>query len=671
MAKKKGLEVAFLLLLILFLSPLNTFAVKEYTWDGSESDDWDDDDNWDTELGQDLFIAAQVYIIPTVGGNDNPVIRNAPDNRIDYIDLAGGQLTIDNTTFSLSNDVAIYNGADFIVTNGASVTTSEDLHVYDAGSTVTVSGGSLTISGNLYLGLQHPNRGDNTNGTPTFTISGGAVTVAGAIVFDDAEGDTPLLEITSGSLIANGGVRSDGAAVNINYSGGTFDINGDLEMDGSGDTFTMSNSVNLTVSGNWTNSGTLTQTNNNTITFDGSSQQSITNTGGETFTNWTINNANGVLLNDPVTITNQITLTSGIITAATTNDMLTINSGVSFTGGASRYVDGPIRKVGNTTFTFPTGDGGVYQPITISAPSSATDHFTAQYFALDPDGSYNIANRESGIERISGAEYWILDRTNGGSSVSVTIGWTGNSDVGQDPGDTDDLLVVRWNGSTWVNEGGTVGSNSITAGPIASFSPFTLGSSSGENPLPVELISFDASLVDNKVLLEWSTATERVNSHFEVRKSSNGVDEEVIGEVYSKGINGNSDVELNYSFVDKNLSTGFVYYRLKQVDFDGAFEFSNFAFVEIDGEDGISSRVYPNPSNGGELFINAISSVEPSTVQIIDLNGRNISIDFTIDELSDIYRIVPNSILKPGLYLLQFRSKKDFQVTESHTFMVQ
>ena len=90
-------------------------------------------------------------------------------------------------------------------------------------------------------------------------------------------------------------------------------------------------------------------------------------------------------------------------------------------------------------------------------------------------------------------------------------------------------------------------------------------------PLPVELISFNAFDKDSDVSLKWTTASETNNDYFVVEKSVNGQDYFEIGKVDG---NGNSSTKSDYSFRDTDPSQGIVYYRLKQIDFDGGENYS-------------------------------------------------------------------------------------------------
>jgi len=111
--------------------------------------------------------------------------------------------------------------------------------------------------------------------------------------------------------------------------------------------------------------------------------------------------------------------------------------------------------------------------------------------------------------------------------------------------------------------------------------------------LPVELTSFTGEVSTQSVILKWNTASELNNLGFEVQKSQNARDWKIIDFVEGRGTTN----DLNkYQHKDSNPYSGINYYRLKQIDFDGAFEFSKIIAIEYNGKNEII-KVYPNPSN--------------------------------------------------------------------------
>src|SRR3990172_1651209 len=113
--------------------------------------------------------------------------------------------------------------------------------------------------------------------------------------------------------------------------------------------------------------------------------------------------------------------------------------------------------------------------------------------------------------------------------------------------------------------------------------------------IPVELISFNASVKDNSITLSWTTATEINNRGFEIQRRNENNTWLTIGFIHGKGTT--TEVQ-SYSFIDENLTSGKYSYRFKQVDFDGRFEYSNIVNVKIGSPLSFElSQNYPNPFN--------------------------------------------------------------------------
>lgn len=111
------------------------------------------------------------------------------------------------------------------------------------------------------------------------------------------------------------------------------------------------------------------------------------------------------------------------------------------------------------------------------------------------------------------------------------------------------------------------------------------------NQLPIELISFDGFAEDGFNLLKWSTAVEINNNYFEIEKSLNGMLFEKIAQVTGAG---NSNTVNNYQFIDNDAYKGVSYYRLKQIDYDGAMSYSSV--VAVKQSLGAEVSIFPNPT---------------------------------------------------------------------------
>ena len=144
-------------------------------------------------------------------------------------------------------------------------------------------------------------------------------------------------------------------------------------------------------------------------------------------------------------------------------------------------------------------------------------------------------------------------------------------------------------------------------------------------PLPVLLSSFNSSVLKNNVTLNWVTQTETNNSGFEIQRKKK--DENVyITEGFVKG-SGTSNTPKNYFFEDKNLTKATYQYRLKQIDYNGGFEYFNLAsMVSVAGpKDFFVSQNYPNPSNPTSKIDYQLPFDGKVTIKVYDLMGREIA----------------------------------------------
>lgn len=138
--------------------------------------------------------------------------------------------------------------------------------------------------------------------------------------------------------------------------------------------------------------------------------------------------------------------------------------------------------------------------------------------------------------------------------------------------------------------------------------------------LPVELSRFTGQVKSEDIRLSWQTASELNNEKFEIERSINGKDFQMIGTI--KG-NGTTNEEQDYTFEDKRPSFGFNYYRLKQIDFDGAFEYSETIVLEVKEDRKNIGKIYPNPSQNGLAHLDYASSEEETiNVLVFDLAGQ-------------------------------------------------
>jgi hypothetical protein len=138
--------------------------------------------------------------------------------------------------------------------------------------------------------------------------------------------------------------------------------------------------------------------------------------------------------------------------------------------------------------------------------------------------------------------------------------------------------------------------------------------------LPIELLSFTALPKDSNVKLNWSTASESNNAHFNLERSADGLNFTSIDEI--KGA-GSSAETLNYSLLDEKPLDGISYYRLKQTDFDGQTSYSDKKSVKYNFRDELVIKIYPNPFSYETTF-HTNREVKNSLLIVYDSYGQKV-----------------------------------------------
>jgi hypothetical protein len=528
------------------------------------------------------------------------------------------------------------------VRNELSVDGTFDMSLTDQVEPINVLGNVTFNNGTLKLSTTAGGDikvGGNWSGTGTFTPNSRAVFFNGTgnqsisrndnfpyLIIDKASG---TLTIAGNITLNNKLTYSDGS---ISFSGGSIDASGaSAEVE-------------------FANSSAFTLP---TGLFSGN------------VNNLTLNGTGGVTLSENVTVTNNLKLTSGVITLGSRN--LTLTGGLDATGNgnSSSYINTSgsgalIRSISTTgvDYKFPVGLSN-YSPISVNftggtiTSSSLASRAVSGLHPNATDGAYIRTNL-----------YWEMNQTgmtNPQYNVSFTYPGVTN---GTGSNETEsNLLPAKWSASTgWLSSGScsvcfngtTMGTSSIntatktiTWNGVTGFSDFSGFGQGNGSPLPVELTSFTASCDEEVVTLSWSTASEQNSSHFDVEKSTDGENWRVIGTISAAG---NSTQDIHYSFVDSEKSNDQNYYRLNQVDIDGKNEY--FGPITVACEENTKINTYPNPSKGEFNLVMHAQTNEKVTFKITDGNSRVISTK-VLDLQNGINLFPIRENLSSGVYHIQ------------------
>ncbi len=291
------------------------------------------------------------------------------------------------------------------------------------------------------------------------------------------------------------------------------------------------------------------------------------------------------------------------------------------------------------------------------------DILTLSSPAFDQDISFVVVGNNGGsIDGDEGGDVPVgvdarLQRTWLGQQTE-TINGTISFDLSSIPGNRSetDLVLLLDDDGTFAS-----GTNSLyTAGRsydgnIVSFSIpdfsstfsstryFTVATIDNSNsPLPVELVAFNAELIESGIMLRWRTLSETNNSHFELETSYNSESWVSLARVNGQG---DSNDPVDYTYLDRSSYTNDLYYRLKQVDFDGKFEYSDIIYVTlIDSQ--LELIINPNPVQN-ILYIKSSSNIE--NIDISTISGNKV---FSSD-VNNFYFELDTSNFSEGVYLVK------------------
>ncbi|MCB2203552.1 T9SS type A sorting domain-containing protein [bacterium] len=254
--------------------------------------------------------------------------------------------------------------------------------------------------------------------------------------------------------------------------------------------------------------------------------------------------------------------------------------------------------------------------VAVSDGSNVDEIFTFSSNNNSPDGAR--------VQQVPNATTYYLD-----FQVPMTALWNGsNTHLGL----TETSIQSFFYGTSTAAGNPSQISKDFMIGAAVDFSTLTPTGFSiiGSGVLPVELTSFNAYLKSNRVELRWNTATELDNYGFSVERS---VDGENWSEVSFIAGGGTSNTPRDYRFDDASLPRGAakLYYRLRQIDRDGSYEYSSVVMVSLETSNAIAiTDAFPNPFNPTTTVSYTLTSDGPVRLEMMDVTGRTVQV--VVDE---------------------------------------
>lgn len=414
-----------------------------------------------------------------------------------------------------------------------------------------------------------------------------------------------------------------------------------------GGRLTLSSGTVLSTGGDIINNGTVTANSGSTINLTGTGAQQLSGT--TSLVNLTKNGGGTLTLGNNLTVSGTLTLTNGIV--AVGNNTLTLTGTLSG-GSATSYISTTgtgflKRNVAATNVLFPVGNG-TYNPVTLNNSG------TADNFSVRVKNTFDNAPLGTAVVN---KQWTINEDVAGGSNVTVTLQWNAADEHASFVRGSN-VVMGRFNGTIWTSSSiiPVSGSNpyTLTNSGYTSFSPFAVGN---EGTLPVTLSSFTSLVQGRNVQLNWSTVTEQNNSGFEIeRKKTESETWTKLGFVNGSGT---TNEPRFYKFNDIGLNTGEYSYRMKQVDYNGNYEYHNLTSEIVIGTptEFAMSQNYPNPFNPSTKIQYQIPESRMVSLKVYDILGKEVA--SLVNEIKEAgYHIVDfNAVnISAGIYFYKINT---------------
>lgn len=630
------------------------------------------------------------FTISTTGLSSNKELGSELDNiqgNLTIISTGSGSVTLaknSNKTFVVGGNYDHQGGTFYFTENGdgdfnitgdmiVSAGLSASSNDGDGGPTYNIDG-NLTIN-NGTLDLSQYSGSNNNKGTSIINLKGN-LTINGGQITETASGvGKGIINFTGTSVqnfIKNGTISNTidaeiKSAAILSMSTFPFTGSGSFTVS-SGSTLRIGSANGITSSGSAGNiqvSGARSFSTTASYEYNGMLSQVTGNGLPSTVSNITFNNSSGVTLTNSVSSRGDVVLENGVVITGAKS--LIVGTSVSQIGSVSRtngWVNGNLSRwipmLTTGTFIFPVGVSNYNEySATYTLAPTLGGLMTVSFIQSSPVSS-GLPLTESNAYKVNtiGAKgYWTIAASLGlvGGVYRISVlgnGFTGISDVANVRILSRLSSILPWSllGSH-ANGTGSLASALATRTGLGLPQQITLGW--GYNALPIELISFDAKVEGEKVLLSWSTAAEINNDYFTLERSADGRSFEDIGKLRGSG---NTTTRRDYSFIDESPLNGESYYRLRQTDYDGKFEIFDPKHISIKKQilDDSKLVVWPNPfEDHFDVEIESEESAEIS-ISILGMDGRTIKTATVFMNAPGLHwSFFDGKNLIPGTYILR------------------
>ncbi|MEO9965899.1 MAG: T9SS type A sorting domain-containing protein [Reichenbachiella sp.] len=521
---------------------------------------------------------------------------------------------------------------------------------------------------------------DREMGKKTIELKGLLALIASIIGINLSFGQCPTSGTIASDCTTTGNLTVNGNTLTVN-TGVTMTVTGTLTVRGTGSiiatggnvslgAFTDGNGTNTLTGGTYTVSGTFNTAGGGDFSMTG---VTLNATGSASFSGSDISiiNSNLILASmttnlSTMTISNSTITTTGtggleLEEATVTSSTLTVGGTLDVDSGTSTVSDsdldvgvGYVSTTGQNAVIM-NGGGKLYlnSNTTLDVKGDVQNnemYINASHVVIT--GDFDNAGAEI-LEVSNAGSILVGGNYDNGGSGSTTAEGGGTIEV---EGDFDN----SGGGSATIDGGGMVVGGTYSGGDPVVTGGAEEGCSGGSggccgsacSSLPVTLISFNVDAVLDHVQISWKTATEINNDHFNIYRSTNGLDFELIE--WEAG-NGTTNEPMFYSIKDFPSQNGVYYYQLEQVDYDGKNEF--FPVKQVNFHLGKSEQLnlYPMPLTSSENFYVSTTASDGVYVAAVlfDLSG-NLTLNLPYELEMDRIKFVSSDLgLNAGIYLVK------------------